>query len=236
MTASRGKHRQGYHHGNLREALVNAARKLIAERGPVGFNLAEAARQAGVSSAAPYRHFADRDALIAEVRQRGFAELGRRLTAAWRRPGSNADTAFRHMGKAYLTFAREEPGYYGAMFATGIGRKSQHPSRRGQGAFDTLEAAIARLMVGTEERRGIPRALAYQVWALLHGIATLSAAGLLSSVGATSPGKLLRAGVAALLRGIGGTGAGADPRLADGRSMARKTPPRSRQQKTSKRR
>jgi len=235
MTASRGKHRQGYHHGNLREALVNAARKLIAERGPVGFNLAEAARQAGVSSAAPYRHFADRDALIAEVRQRGFAELGRRLTAAWRRPGSNADTAFRHMGKAYLTFAREEPGYYGAMFATGIGRKSQHPSRRGQGAFDTLEAAIARLMVGTEERRGIPRALAYQVWALSHGIATLLAAGLLPSAGArTSPSKLLRAGVAALLRGMGGAGAG--PRLAGRRGMTRKTSPRSPQQKTGRRR
>ena len=64
--------RRSYHHGNLREALINAALELIASKGPAGFTFAEAARQAGVSAAAPYRHFRDRDALMADVAKRGF--------------------------------------------------------------------------------------------------------------------------------------------------------------------
>src|SRR5262249_39922826 len=75
------KERRGYHHGNLREALIRAAVDLIAAKGPAGFTFAEAARSAGVSPAAPYRHFRDRDALMADVARRGFelfeAELGR---------------------------------------------------------------------------------------------------------------------------------------------------------------
>src|SRR5215216_2355124 len=108
--------RRGYHHGNLKEALVAAACRLIAERGPAGFTLSEAARLAGVSAAAPYRHFNDRDALIAEVAMRGFAR----------------------MGEAYLGFAREEPGFYGAMFAPG-GVKRERRHKAGEGAFAALE-------------------------------------------------------------------------------------------------
>ena len=121
--------RQGYHHGNLKEALVAAARKLIAERGPAGFALSEAARLAGVSAAAPYRHFKDRDALIAEVAERGFAEFGRRLGAAWTGAEAEPKIGFARMGEAYLAFAREEPGYYGAMF-TGGGGRSRSPTAR----------------------------------------------------------------------------------------------------------
>src|SRR5690554_1547560 len=67
-----GRGRRGYHHGNLREALVAAALRLIAEKGPWGVTFAEAARAAGVSPAAPYRHFRDRDALLADVARRGY--------------------------------------------------------------------------------------------------------------------------------------------------------------------
>src|SRR5205085_12277667 len=81
--------RKGYHHGNLKEALLDAARRLIAERGPLGFTLVDAARLAGVSAAAPYRHFKDRDALLAEVRRRGFVAFGERLANAWE--GASAD-------------------------------------------------------------------------------------------------------------------------------------------------
>src|SRR5712692_10782092 len=102
--------RQGYHHGNLREALLAAARDLIAERGPVGFTLVEAGRRAGVSPAAPYRHFRDRDALVAEICRRGFDEFGRRLGAAWAGAEQDPRGAFASMGEAYLAFAREEPG------------------------------------------------------------------------------------------------------------------------------
>src|SRR6266581_8076117 len=94
--------RRGYHHGNLREALVAAGRDLIAERGPAGFTLVEAARRAGVSPAAPYRHFKDRDALVAEISRRGFEEFGKRLAAAWARADKNPLSAFSRMGEAYL--------------------------------------------------------------------------------------------------------------------------------------
>ena len=75
--------RRGYHHGNLREALITAALDLIGQKGPAGFTFAEAARHAGVSAAAPYRHFRDRDALMADVARRGFELFAARLERAW---------------------------------------------------------------------------------------------------------------------------------------------------------
>src|SRR5688572_32584034 len=92
--------RRGYHHGNLREALVEAALKLIGAKGPAGFTFAEAARQAGVSAAAPYRHFRDRDALLAEVAQRGFARFEQQLAAAWDQGRPDSGAAFDRLGKA----------------------------------------------------------------------------------------------------------------------------------------
>ncbi len=74
---------RGYHHGNLKEALVRAALALIAEKGPAGFTFADAARWAGVSPAAPYRHYRDRDELLADVARRGFDEFTERLSKAW---------------------------------------------------------------------------------------------------------------------------------------------------------
>ena len=74
---------RGYHHGNLKEALIRAALDLIAEKGPSGFTFAEAARFAGVSPAAPYRHFRDRDELLASVALRGFAQFEAALAQAW---------------------------------------------------------------------------------------------------------------------------------------------------------
>src|SRR6516225_9582237 len=75
--------RRGYHHGNLREALIQAALDLIAKKGPAGFTFADAARSAGVSAAAPYRHFRDRDALVADVARRGFELFAAHLDRAW---------------------------------------------------------------------------------------------------------------------------------------------------------
>src|SRR5579863_203419 len=108
--------RRGYHHGNLREALIRAALDLIAQKGPAGFTFADAARSAGVSSAAPYRHFRDRDALIADVARRGFELFATRLDAAWNDGQPEPLKAFENVGRAYLAFARGEPAYYSAMF------------------------------------------------------------------------------------------------------------------------
>src|ERR1700741_2814228 len=112
--------RRGYHHGNLREALIRAALELIAEKGPAGFTFADAARWAGVSSAAPYRHFRDRQALLADVARRGFELFEERLGHAWNEGRPDPFAAFENVGRAYLAFAREEPAFYSAMFEAGL--------------------------------------------------------------------------------------------------------------------
>src|SRR5216117_1915371 len=107
--------RHGYHHGNLKEALIAAARRLIAEHGPQGFTLNEASRSAGVSPSAPYRHFRDRNALIEATAEEGFKLFRQRLEAAAAGAGGAYD-ALARMGAAYYGFAMDEPGYQ-AMFS-----------------------------------------------------------------------------------------------------------------------
>src|SRR5690242_1820815 len=111
---------RGYHHGNLKEALLRAALDLIAEKGPAGFTFAEAARWAGVSPAAPYRHYRDRDELLSDIAKRGFDRFEAALARAWDDGRPKPSEAFDRMGKAYLNFARTEPAYYSAMFEAGI--------------------------------------------------------------------------------------------------------------------
>src|SRR5258708_8973584 len=96
---------RGYHHGNLKVALLQAALGLIAEKGAAGFTFADAARMAGVSPAAPYRHFRDRDELISSIAQRGFEQFEASLTESWAARRPDTVTAFERVGKAYLAFA-----------------------------------------------------------------------------------------------------------------------------------
>ena len=111
---------RGYHHGNLREALIRAALELIAKKGAAGFTFAEAARFAGVSPAAPYRHFRDRDELLASVALRGFEQFEAELARAWDEGRPDPFAALHRLGKAYLEFARTQPAFYSAMFEAGI--------------------------------------------------------------------------------------------------------------------
>jgi len=106
---------RGYHHGNLKEALLQAALNLIAQKGAAGFTFADAARMAGVSPAAPYRHFRDRDELLSSIAQRGFEQFEVLLTTAWDDGRPDTVTAFERVGRAYLAFARAEPAFYSAM-------------------------------------------------------------------------------------------------------------------------
>ena len=123
MSWSRGP--RGYHHGNLKEALIRAALELIAEKGPAGFTFAEAARWAGVSPAAPYRHFRDRDESAGRRRAARLRAVRDALTQAWDDGRPDPLTAFERLGKAYLAFARTEPAYYSAMFEAGIAAEYQ---------------------------------------------------------------------------------------------------------------
>ena len=171
--------RRGYHHGNLREALIKAALDLIAAKGPSGFSFAEAARAAGVSPAAPYRHYRDRDALMADVATRGFAAFEAKLSVAWNGGKPNPQAAFERLGRAYLDFARQEPAQFSAMFESGLAFTAfPELHTAGERAFDVLREACASLIATMPEGKRPPvMMMALHIWALSHGIAALFARG-----------------------------------------------------------
>lgn len=190
--------RRGYHHGNLREALIEAARRLIAERGPAGFTLSDAAKLAGVSPAAPYRHFKDRQSLLREVASLGFAVLGERLGAAAAAGGGAS--GFNAMGRAYLAFARDEPAYYAAMFNTGMAADETQATEEDPG-FAMLRKAVGQAL-GTDDPETV-RTAAILVFALTHGLAGLSAPGSVARPrDLVDAERMLDIGVGAMLRGL----------------------------------
>jgi AcrR family transcriptional regulator len=201
-----GRGERGYHHRNLKEALIRAARDLIAEKGPAGFTFADAARGAGVSPAAPYRHFRDRDELLANVALQGFERFAAMLATAWNDGRPDASQAFDNLGRAYLAFARTEPAYYSAMFEAGV-PIADNPEllAASERAFGVLRAAtetlIARIPAG---KRPPALMMALHIWALSHGIASLFGRG----DGARralpmTPEELLEAAVLIYLKGLG---------------------------------
>lgn len=203
---------RGYHHGNLKEALLQAALGLIAEKGPGGFTFADAARSAGVSPAAPYRHFRDRDELLASIAERGFVQFEAALSRAWDDGRPDTVTAFLRVGKAYLAFARAEPAFYSAMFESGVPVDGNAPlAAASERAFGVIRAAAERLAALTPPGIARPPALmmALHIWSMSHGIASLFGRG----DGARrrmpmSAEDLLEAGVLLYLRGLGFQGDG----------------------------
>lgn len=199
--------RRSYHHGNLKEALIEAARRFIAERGVGGFTLVDAARLVGVTPAALYRHFRGREALLEEVAGRGFTDLAVRLAKAVGSRGTPLER-FTRMGEAYLAFAEEEPGYYAAIFesrSAGLGLAATDAEAAARPSpFDLLVESLRATF--PDGFGGIdPRFIAMEVWALSHGLATLSASGQLpKGPGVPDKYELLRAGVLALVHGAGG--------------------------------
>src|ERR1700753_1234877 len=203
----RGRAERGYHHGNLKEALLQAALDLIAQKGAAGFTFADAARMAGVSPAAPYRHFRDRDELLSLIAQRGFEQFEAQLTAAWDDGRPDTVSAFERVGKAYLAFAREEPAFYSAMFESGLpvdlNAALLAASER---AFGIIRAAAERLAALAPP--GVPRPpalmMALHIWSMSHGVASLFArADSARRKLPMTPDELLEAEVLIYLRGLG---------------------------------
>jgi AcrR family transcriptional regulator len=197
---------RGYHHGNLREALIRAALELIAKKGAAGFTFAEAARFAGVSPAAPYRHFRDRDELMANVALRGFEQFAEALARSWDDGRPDEFTALDRLGKAYLEFALAQPAFYSAMFEAGVPVRANPALREaGERAFAVLRGAADKLCVAMPAA-GRPPALmvALHIWAMAHGVASLFGRG----DGAQralpmTPAELLEAHMLVYLRGLG---------------------------------
>ena len=205
MSWHRDHHRRGYHHGNLREALIDAALSLIASKGPAGFTFAEAARSAGVSPAAPYRHYKDREALIADVAAKGFEAFTKTLSEAWQEGKPEPFVALKRLGRAYLDFARTEPAFYSAMFETGLGL-AQHDElcKASDAAFQVLREAVEVLLARAPEGKRPPALMvALHVWAVSHGIASLFGRGDgASRKQPIEPAELLEAHMLVYLRGL----------------------------------
>jgi AcrR family transcriptional regulator len=175
--------RDSYHHGDLKRALTSAALSLVAERGPKGFSLTEAARRAGVSAAAPYRHFTDKAHLLATVAEQGFLDLHTALTAGGDAATEPAEKLIE-IGRSYVRWAVGHPDQYRVMFGADTD-KTQHPSLADAAAqaFGVLLDAIAGCQATGLLRGQQPREVAGPLWSLVHGIASLAVDGELRNVG-----------------------------------------------------
>jgi AcrR family transcriptional regulator len=197
--------KRGYHHGNLRQALVDAALELIELRGPTGFTLSEAAKQAGVTPAAVYRHFEGREDLIAEGALQGYEIFAQLMEAAYRSGQPSALRAFEATGRAYLAFARQYPGHYIAMFESGISvNRTPELAAAANRANAVLEQSATDLSQHIPADKRPPAAMfSAHIWAMSHGVVELFAR---NSPGRASPfpaDDLLETGIGIYLRGLG---------------------------------
>ncbi len=196
--------KRGYHHGNLRQALIDGALELIEHKGPAGFTLSEAAKTAGVTPAAVYRHFEGREDLIAEAARQGFEMFADLMQYAYDSGQPSALAAFEATGRAYLAFARKHPGHYIAMFESGISaNRTPELAAAAARARGILEQAATDLSQHIPPAKRPPASMfSAHIWALSHGVVELYA----RNAGATSPfppEDLLETGIGIYLRGLG---------------------------------
>ena len=197
--------KRGYHHGNLRQALVEAALKLIEAKGPTGFTLSEAAKQAGVTPAAVYRHFHGREDLIAEAARQGYEIFADLMQYAYERGQPSALAAFEATGRAYLAFARKHPGHYIAMFESGISvNRTPELAAAAQRARLVLETAATDLSQHIPPDKRPPASMfSAHIWALSHGVVELFARNSPGTQSPFPPEELLETGIGVYLRGLG---------------------------------
>ncbi|MCR9086670.1 MAG: TetR/AcrR family transcriptional regulator [Rhodobacteraceae bacterium] len=197
--------KRGYHHGNLRQALVDAALELIADKGPQGFTLSEAAKRAGVTPAAVYRHFEGREDLIAEIARQGYEIFADLMDYAFDDGKPSAMAAFESTGRAYLAFARKYPGHYVAMFESGVSvNRTPELATAAARARGVLEAAAEALSEHIPpEKRPPPAMFSAHIWAMSHGVVELYARGAPGRQTPFPPEDLLETGIGIYLRGLG---------------------------------
>jgi AcrR family transcriptional regulator len=193
-----------YHHGDLRRALIQAAIELVHEAGPSGITLREAARRAGVTHAAPYRHFDDKEALLAAVAEQGFVEL--RLSIESAVGARSAIAAIDAIGLAYVRFARDNPSPFRVMFGAELGDKRRYPSllAADQAVFELLRQAILAAQRAGELPTGDAARMGMVAWSMLHGVAALVVDGQLERAGVRDDqfdefaGRVIRTALAGL--------------------------------------
>ncbi len=197
--------KRGYHHGNLRQALVDAALELIEARGPTGFTLSEAAKTAGVTPAAVYRHFQGREDLISEAALQGYEIFADLMEYAFAKGQPSALASFEATGRAYLAFARKYPGHYVAMFESGISINAKPElalvATRALGVLERASVDLSKHIA--PEKRPPAQMVSAHIWAMCHGVVELFARGSPGTKSPFPPEDLLETGIGIYLRGLG---------------------------------
>jgi AcrR family transcriptional regulator len=197
--------KRGYHHGNLKQALVEATLALIEAKGPSGFTVAEAAKSAGVTPAAVYRHFDGRESMIAECALQGHRIFGDLMEHAYADGHPSALKAFEATGRAYLVFARKFPGHYVAMFESGLSMQANPDlalaAERSRGVLEKAAAALSEHIPA--DKRPPASMFSAHIWAMSHGVVELFARGAPGGKAPFPPEDLLETGIGIYLRGLG---------------------------------
>jgi AcrR family transcriptional regulator len=192
----------GYHHGDLRRALIDAALSLISDGSVADLSLREVARRAGVTYAAPYHHFADKSALLAAVACQGFEQLIAELERAASRK-TTLESELLAMAEAYVAFAMTHPAHYHVMFLPDVkqsaGAEELHAVA--DRSFGILLQRVARARVGESER--VQQVLATTVWAALHGLCLLAIDGTLQNK-FPEPERMMRGACLSIVRMVVG--------------------------------
>lgn len=198
--------KRGYHHGDLKEALCRAALEIVAEDGPRGVKLAEVCRRAGVSVAAPYRHFADKDALLAMVAERGFAEFAASLERACAKHQVGTLARLEALGRAYVKFAREQPDMFRVMFGAGFSKTDHGDARTvADRALGVFVQTVVECQTAKTLPRGAPEKVGVALWAQVHGLAALLLDADLESMDSDFDETWIPALVHAFVRGLAST-------------------------------
>lgn len=171
--AIKARRKASYHHGELREALIRATRRLVEQRGAENFTLADACRVAGVTTAAPYRHFRGKQEILEEIASRGFKELSKRSMAMLAEKGEGTLDGIVAMGQAYVAFAIEETAVFRLMFGQDPSlKKAEHVLGAGRACFANLIDQIT-LYCKSNKVRGDAQQIALRLWTFVHGAASL---------------------------------------------------------------
>ncbi|HKC29787.1 MAG TPA: TetR/AcrR family transcriptional regulator [Jatrophihabitans sp.] len=181
-----------YHHGDLRVALVRAALELLEDGGAAELSLRAVARRAGVAASAPYRHYADRDALLSAVAAVGYQDLAHALAKVHPSPSTPDDLAA--VAVAYVQFALQRPALFRVMFGEPCDRDSAERVSATQAISSYVAAIVERAFPGSD-----PEALSTAIWALVHGLAFLHLDGKLDSSDPAAVAQRVRASIHAVI-------------------------------------
>jgi AcrR family transcriptional regulator len=171
---------RAYHHGNLRTELLRLSERTLAERGAQGVSLRELARQAGVSHAAPRRHFADKQALLDALALEGFERLGAQLRTAVGDAGDDFTARLRAFARAYVSFATEHAALLELMFAAKHRAGAESVAVAAEAAFEAPLALVAQGQAEGAVVPGDPKEVATVAWAAIQGLASMANSGMVA--------------------------------------------------------